>query len=876
MTARGPQGHRLGTLAAGALLAQRTRWIAVGLWLVAICLLEARPASATPEPDLIGLVISGREVATLLVLNDERRLWLPLGELAAHMSVTVLDGGDAGAPTRIETPLGTVTVPSAHVLVDAGISYVDEAYLSETLNLRVHHDRNAGTLAIDVPWHGRRQSGADHPVPDIELVPQVHPQAYGLASIHGRVSYEPMGSGVSGFDSTLRATGFAYEGVWQVAYDEIYGQRRLRDVFWMRQIDDHQSVQIGHQTLALHPLMKPEELTGAQWAWSSRPVGTEGAHLNSGALLDRWNTARRSFHGRGPVGGFAELWINGLLVSRQDIGIDGTYRFEDVGLPARQADIEIQLFDPHNPYAAARIERQTLELSELLLDQGQTTVVVAAGHTGNAFAHLSQDALDEDDESGLAAVGLVRWGASEDLTLEAGARLSEDGTTLLAGTVARVLPGVLVTAAVALDETGRIGHDVGLTAEGDHWRLLVNSFRGLGRHEEACEGAVAGRACSPGRRIDQATLSYLPDADLEIGLMARRDEDTRYLLPFVYWRPARSVFARLRPDNTGHYRFDATWWMSPTDTAHADVTEDLARATFQHRLPESDVSLTWGGGYNFIEDEVEGLVALAGNDLLGAELDWRIALTARPSGLDLEGALRRELAPGVYGFLEASTSRLAVYGDEAGGMGALRGDAETQVRIGLSFDLGFTDGGQVVAAVGSGVRADAGRLAGVVAPDAASADLSDIPILVDGTIAGRTRSDGSFLIDGVRPGNRIVSFDDERLPLEHVAEKRSIVARVAPGAVTSMTFETTILYGAAGQVTTAAGKAFQDVEVVIAATDGTEAGRARTNQFGYFRVDNLPTGTYEVRVTEREQTLARQSFDVRDDFVFGLEVRVAR
>ena len=260
--------------------------------------------------------------------------------------------------------------------------------------------------------------------------------------------------------------------------------------------------------------------------------------------------------------------------------------------------------------------------------------------------------------------------------------------------------------------------------------------------------------------------------------------------------------------------------------------------------------------------------------MLGFDLDWRVGVVRTETGFGLELSLRRELWPGVQGVLEASAGQRFHTGTEIDRFAA----EDTRVRAGLAVSMGFSGDGTMGATMEHAARIDTGSIAGRIAPQASDADLSGIPVLVDGYVVARTAKDGTFLVTGVLPGNRLVTYEEEELPLEHVARKRSFVAKVLPGATTSMTFPTEVLYGSAGRVTTGAHKGLADAAVIVVDAKGKEAGRATTNAFGYYRIDNLRPGNYEARLLKGDNTtvLASQSFHISKAFVFDIDLRAAK
>ncbi len=819
-------------------------------------------ARAKPVEDLVGIVIGKHEVATLLVLRRDGRAWLPIVEFAKLTRMKV-DRAAGSAARTVTTPFGDTTFPQSAVHTYAGIAYVDSKYLIDTMNFAITPRPEQSALVVIVPWN--RRSRADPEPPDYsDLKPDAIPPNYGIATVHGSLSYQASKQGGNVYDNIFRMTGFAGGGVWQIAYeDDLVRNRIIRDAIWMRQLSDNTLIQVGHQSIALHPLLSLQELTGVQYAWSSRPIIMSSTDFYPGALLSRHGQRQRTFAGRGPVGGWAELWFDGLLISRRDIKLDGTYAFNDIPFPSRQARVEIRIYDHLQPNTPTEVIRETIDLSELLLEAGQKTVLSGAGLRGNAF-----DVFGENTGygGGIAGFAIARWGVSERLTLEAAVDANKDDQRAMAGVVAELWTGVVGGVSLASNHNGGFGYDAELSAKNGRWSAMLGSFKAL----RSASRRGAARSRSP---IHTGHLGYTYSPTLEFGLFARhqRDEGIGYILPYVYWSPDDKSTLRIRPDRSGDYDLDAIYRMTPRDTFTLSADYEYASLTFTHYF-EHGLRLSVRAGYDYDEKDPDLRLAFAASQLFGMELSWRVALYTT-SELDIGGelSLRRKLWDGVYGYVDIANSHR-----RRNRVGTIFGDRDDlRMRFGLSFDLAYADGTFAKAAFGR-VRPDVGNLAGVVAPSARGNDLSGIPIIVDGRYRTKTASDGSFFVAGVANGNHLVEIEEDSLPLEHVAKKRSLVAAVAPGAVTNLTFHTVVLYGAAGRVTTRGGDGVSGLQIAIVDGAGKLAGESETNAFGYYRVDNLPAGGYRVEVRDAGgKTIAKRTLSITNDHVFDVNLTVA-
>ena len=149
-------------------------------------------------------------------------------------------------------------------------------------------------------------------------------------------------------------------------------------------------------------------------------------------------------------------------------------------------------------------------------------------------------------------------------------------------------------------------------------------------------------------------------------------------------------------------------------------------------------------------------------------------------------------------------------------------------------------------------------------------------MLIDGQPRGNLEIDGSFLVSQLQPGIYRVRLDAGTLPLEIHTSNRSFYAEVKAGSVTTVDFDVDILFGLAGQVSQAGQRPLANASVALVDEQGTTQATAMTNQFGYYRMDQVPTGRYRLLIgDDPAQPLAGRVVEVKDDFLFGQDVVVA-
>jgi hypothetical protein len=169
-----------------------------------------------------------------------------------------------------------------------------------------------------------------------------------------------------------------------------------------------------------------------------------------------------------------------------------------------------------------------------------------------------------------------------------------------------------------------------------------------------------------------------------------------------------------------------------------------------------------------------------------------------------------------------------------------------------------------------------GTIAGTLNTGSDECDMEHVSVLVNGSNYKVPVQGCTFYLEKVTPGIHRVSLDGEFLPIELVPDTKSYVVEVAPSSVTRIDFNMQAKYSAAGRVTMD-GNAAVNAQVVLKDSDGNEMMSTFTDQFGYFRVDDLINGRYQLQVQdENGQVIAERQFTISNDFLFGVDIELAQ
>lgn len=796
---------------------------------------------------LLGIFIGEEEKDATDVILEAGKFLLPAEETFNAINTRFRNESDG---TFLDTPIGSIEIPANSLREVDGQNFVSEDFLLETLSVPLRFDVEFYAIVLTPPWNSDAPLSASK-TDEPEREPDVAPPIIGLTSAHGDVftTYSDTSDEV-GVSTRLELNGHALGGVWQLGYSGDLDSHSLTDYAWLREVADNIWTLVGRQQSGIHPLIDVVDMTGAQVAYSNRADAFEQIEDVNGALLDRGNGSGRIFVGEGPPGGRAELVIDGLIVAEAIIGVDGTYTVESPLFDQRRNDVEVRIFEPLSNNQVDSV-RTTVSANNFLAPKGSFNIVAGAGAEGSIF----------DDEKSRGATGFARtrYAPLDDFTVEAGLAFDpDDGLSGVVGAAAGLGEFGTAYAAASLSESGEKGFEGLYFAE--FKKFSLNARFNYRENNDA----EAGEPDTVENHFIEAAYDY--SQDLLFGAIARRNIEATFVLPFISWRAPGGVSLSARPNLEGTYRLEAR--AEPFENINLQVFyegEGFARVAYDFYTElTGDGELSLEAIYDEDDDSLGFAVGIQGHRLFGTHIFWQLRGERQKTNTVLSAGLRHELRPGVSVFADSGFRKFD------GGSTELFGS------LGLTFDVGFT-GDTLAAAPRQATNPRLGRIAGrVVVPDSfelLDGDLEGAQIIIDGKPAGRVEADGSYWLPRVPKGVSSVRLEADNLPIDLVVDSDTIQARVAPGAVTPVNFELAVEVGTAGRIIGPDNEPVAGVPLQMLNAEGIVVSRARSNQFGLFRMDGLRPGTYILQALDKWEGASREVI-IKGEYVFGTDLKV--
>ncbi len=799
---------------------------------------------------LLGIFVGTDEKDATDVILEDGKFLLPAEETLNAINTRFRNEGGV---TFLDTPIGSIEIPVDAVRKVDGLDYISENFLLETLSVPVRFDVEFYAIVLTPPWN------PDDPIstsssPEVEIEPDVAPPIIGLTSAHGDVftTYADTSDEV-GVSTRLELNGHAFGGVWQLGYSGDSDSHKITDYAWLREINDNIWTLVGRQQSGIHPLIDVVDMTGAQVAYSNRADAFEQIEDVNGVILDRGNGSGRVYVGEGPPGGRVELVIDNLIVAEAIIGVDGTYAVESPLFDQRRNDVEVRVFEPLSNNQVDSV-RTTVSANNFLAPKGSFNVVAGAGAEGSILD-------DEEKSRGATGFARARYAPVDGLTVEAGLTYDpDDGLSGVVGAAAGF--GKLGTAYVA----AALGEDGEKAFEGLYFLEFKKFSLNARLNYREDNDAEFGDPDTVENHFVEAAYDY--SRDLLFGAIARRNIEATFVLPFVSWRAAEGLSFSARPNQEGRYRLEAR--AEPFENINLQLFYEgtgFARATYDFYTElTGDSELSLEAIYNEDESALGFAVELRGHRFLDTHLFWQLRGERQRNNTVISAGLRHELRPGVSVFVD-------------GGFRKFDGeDTELFSSLGLTFDLGFARN-SLSAAPRQGTNPRLGRIAGrVVVPDnyeLLDDDLEGAQIIIDGQPAGRVERDGSYWLPHVPKGISSVRLEADNLPIDLVVDSDVIHAKVTPGAVTAVDFELAVEVGTAGRIVGPDDEPVAGVPLEMVNAEGVVVSRARSNQFGLFRMDGLRPGTYVLKALDKWEGASRE-VEIGGEYVFGTDLKVTK
>jgi hypothetical protein len=337
----------------------------------------------------------------------------------------------------------------------------------------------------------------------------------------------------------------------------------------------------------------------------------------------------------------------------------------------------------------------------------------------------------------------------------------------------------------------------------------------------------------------------------------------------MQWSPWRGLSLSARPDLAGNYTVRA-FWQPLADLQLAWLWEEQSTLDLNYRL---SAAYTLRTTVRFSADGQPAYdLSLSRSAAEPGGLRWRLGGGHRRRRWGYEAGIGYEVWPGVLAQLD--------YQSQAGGR---LNDGRLQLR--LSSELAIAQG-RLAPARSSLVGRNRGAIAGRLRTLNPVATLENQLIGVDITATSRTYrtrvktdAQGNFSLTQLPPDTYVLELDPAHLPFELTPLQTVAIATVAAGAVTPVHFDVRPEFGLAGRILTAEATGASGLQIHLIDLNGRLVQSARTDQFGFYRMDGIPPGQYRLQLPPPTgltdaSDLPERSVDVTDRFLFNQDLTI--
>ncbi|GAB1542224.1 hypothetical protein NUACC21_48980 [Scytonema sp. NUACC21] len=815
------------------------------------------------EAFLVGVVVDGREIGTLDILQEDKTLLIPLERFAEIAGFTV---ETAESTLQLKTPLGVVTLQPDSLKQINGVTYITNTELEKELKISLELNTADLTLLTTLPWRGTNRQ---YQASATDLKPDFLPPSNLISNFRQDLNiYHSDGDTTFRSASTLggRFLGFAY----RLRMENNFEDNPDINEYYIYKRSGQFRYQLGRQQIGLHPLLNGLDLTGFQLGYSNLSPETFDSSYSANEILPRRSRPLQTFRGQAPAASFVQLRVGGIVVAQQQVGFNGQYEFLDVNLPVSQSsEVEIVIFDRNNLRVPLEIRSARINASDLLLPAGGNVQLAGLGISGNLAQNIFGDSTSSNDNE-LVGFYQLRQGLSNNLTFEGSVQAVPDSLQTQAGLIWRLANPVILSASVGSSQ-GQIGYSADLDVQLNRLDITANS-------QSFPEGYTNKNTTE--RYNHSLEAKYRFGNYLSLGFIARSRKDgsndsTDYILPTFYARPLSNVSLNGRPDIDGRYLLNAFY-----------QPNRLTRLSFSSYGDAyiSDLSYDFSNNYRMsFGTEFGGDLAPRYSVSIGhqpsslSKLSWNLGLAYSDGEVGpLVGASMRVL-PGLLARVDYQgiPSRSKGYG----------GFGDDRLTVSLVSDLSFL-GGRIAPADSIGIGKERGGIAGrlVIEGENQGFDLGDSIVRVydkrnKEVGVAKTDSKGNFFVGNLPEGTYVVQLEPEELPVELSVMKTSAVAEVATSAVTSLDFPVRPEFGVAGRITDLANQPIGKVRVELINGAGARVMSGVTDEFGLYRLDGVPVGVYTLRVSPQDSlnpndTLPKREINIRNQFVYDQDLQL--
>ncbi|NTV01255.1 MAG: carboxypeptidase regulatory-like domain-containing protein [Chlorobiaceae bacterium] len=824
------------------------------------------------DPLPADVVMNRRSVGEHLIYRSVDDYWIPYALFIGQAGLREAPG--ERQKSTFATTLGSIPFDRGELKDFDGERCISFSSLRRSFLVDVRFNARLSSALLDIPWAPIREIS---PGPSTPLVPDVSAPSGSLSFLsidaETRRDFEQMRTN----SLRVQTGGRAQSGVWDVDLENSQGDHRmeLRRYHWTV-FSDHVAFRAGSGANQASWMTPNNEFTGLQFGWNNRDIISyldASGRSATDVFVSKNRNQFRTIEGNGPAAGIAELRFDNKIVSRIRIRLDGKFAFENVRMIADPRKTEVYIYErsaEEKPFAVLNYSQSVINGS---LPGREVLVRGGIGCSGNPLA-----TWNSPPSVGLTGFGQVQYGLNDRVTIDAAAQHNpvtsagdfSAGTTLSLG-------DNWASSLYGSEANHRHGADLRLEGNGKSWDF--GCWGSWNERDFGYDGTM--RQEQYWLRFSKRTTSAL--TFILQGRAWRENESIlhRFLLPGTYVSLPGDTMLSAVPNSDGHYRYEASHAFSQDAAVRCIHENGVASAEWNQGISRSLKARAFNE-YAF----------RTGSNVTGLYLDWYpknsrydlVELGASRSGNEVgfTGKWNRYINTGFRLTLQYSwnlaQARNLVTTTELTDF-VIPPASRHFFACALSWDLGFS-GLRAFPIDRSAIGTTRGGLAGrLVIADGAKAspgDINDVGILLDGRRLDQRQVNGSFFVGNLKPGIYNVTVDTERLPIELAVGKSKQLVEVRNGAVTNVDIPVHALYGISGRLLDRDGNGIGNACVEVVDPQERILAKVETNEFGEYRTDGLPPGSYRLRVVSiegRQLAYARpRSVRIAGDYLKGVEL----
>ncbi len=764
-----------------------------------------------------------------------------------------------------QTSLGTLSFDTGTLQAIEGIPCISFEQLNSSFYVKGRFVQSVFALALDVPWVPgkavRKKKNAPQITPDI----QAPSSSISFLRVEPQLSYEF--NGELSRELLLETGGRFAGGVWDVTFEGDPTKKLLAEQYHWTTFNNHLAFRTGTGSTDLSSLVGGLDFTGVQFGWNNKSILNQldfERYTDSDAFLSLDRSQQRTIEGDAPPASIAELRLDGQVVARQRVGLNGRFLFRNVRMTSDLRKTQVFLYERTLREKPLAILDYTMSIMNRTLPAREFLIKAGGGIIGNPLSE------ENSDSTSWTGFGHVIYGLNNRMTVEAGIQYNPENVNreAFAGTVLSI-GGNWGVALYGARSNDRYAADFRLEGNGNDWNLSY-----FGRLNQAGY-SKDGREKQKSHTFRFSTGIFKPFDLLFYGKYDKVGEEKpdKYFLPGLYWYVMPGLLLSALPNDEKKYRYEANMnFSSRSDlsvtyenkVANADLSYDFSRSLQSRTLYSrsfitgSDVSslyFDWYPGGNRFDLFRLGL-SKAGEQI-GYSLAWNKFVNA---GLQLSLQYSYNMNNALQLETEDTFSNLTPP------------DARQYIALSLTWDIGRS-GKRFYPINRTAISHTRGGLAGSMKimneTTLSSSDINNVDIMINRRKLGQRQVDGSFFVGNLKPGVYAVEIDTENLPLELNIPSKTTYVEVLNGAVSEIEIPVYAEYSIAGKVTDPESKALEEKTVRVMDENGKVIDSARTNLFGYYRTKGLRPGTYTLSVSDTERKVT-----VEKDYIYGIDFTI--